>query len=78
MDTLKKIFPHAFKPTDVASLVITILLYIVFDVVAGAIIGLLSGLPIIGFLFSIVGSLVGIYATAGIVIAILVYCKVIK
>lgn len=78
METLKKIFPQAFKVGDVASLIVTILIYILFDVVAGAIIGLLSKLYIVGILFSILGTLVGIYATAGIVLAILVFCKVLK
>lgn len=80
MDTLKKLFPRAFKVSreDVASLIIAILIYVVFDIVAGAIIGLLAAIPIVGILFSILGSLVGIYATAGIVIAVLVFCKVLK
>lgn len=80
MDTLKKLFPRAFKVSreDVASLIIAILIYVVFDIVAGAIIGLLAAIPIVGILFSILGSLVGIYATAGIVIAALVFCKVLK
>lgn len=78
METLKKYFPQAFKAVDVASLIVAILIYIVFDVVAGAVIGLLSGIAVIGILFSILGTLVGIYATAGIVIAILVFCKVLK
>ncbi len=78
METLKKIFPQAFKAEDVASLIVAILIYILFNVVAGAIIGLLAKLPIVGFVFGVLGSLVGIYATAGIVIAVLVFCKILK
>lgn len=78
MDLLKKYFPRAFKVSDVASLIIAILIYIVFDVVAGAVIGLLAAIPVLGIIFSILGALVGIYATAGIVISVLVFCKVLK
>lgn len=80
MDTLKKFFPLSFrtKDGDVASLVINILLHIVGDIIAGAIIGLLSGLPFVGWLFSLVGSLVGLYFLAGIVISLLNYFKILK
>lgn len=41
-------------------------------------IGLLAKLPIIGVLFGLVGSLVGLYALVGIVLSILVFLKVLK
>ena len=80
MDILKKAWPHAFKlkENDVASLVITLLIYILVDIVCGFVIGLLVKIPIIGILFTLVGSLVGLYALAGIVLTILVYLKVLK
>ncbi|MBO5952840.1 MAG: hypothetical protein J6Q53_01735 [Oscillospiraceae bacterium] len=79
MDTLKKIFPLSFKNTDsVANLVIGILIYLVGDIIAGAIIGLLAKLPLIGIVFGLIGSLVGLYCLAGIVILVLVYLKVLK
>lgn len=80
MDTLKKIFPHAFKvkPEDVSSLVISILIYAVLGIAGGLVITLLSHLPIISIICGALGSLVDLYAIAGIVIAILVYAKVIK
>ena len=59
MDLLKKFFPISFKYTDtVANLIIGILIYVIGNVVAGAVIGLLAGLPLIGWLFSLAGSLV--------------------
>lgn len=87
METLKKIFPLSFKRTDtVANLIIGILIYVVAAIVAGALIALstlLTGwIPvlgaIIGWALGIVSSLFGIYVLAGIVIQILVFCKVIK
>lgn len=78
MDILKKVWPNAFKLTDVASLVITLLIYVLIDVVCGFIIGRLVNIPVIGILFTLVGSLVGLYALVGIILTILVYLKVLK
>lgn len=87
MKTLKQIFPLSFKRTDtVANLIIGILIYLVVGVLAGALIALstlLTGwIPvvggIIGWALGIVSSLIGLYVLAGIIIQILVFCKVIK
>lgn len=86
MDTLKKLFPQAFRVSDVASMVVAILIYIVVAIIGGLVIGLagvLTGwIPLIGALVGVlcraVGAVVDLYALAGIVIAILVYCKVLK
>ena len=79
MDMLKKFFPISFKYADtVANLVIGILIYLVGGAIAGAIIGWLSAIPLIGFVFSLVGSLLGIYSLAGIVIEVLLFVKVLK
>lgn len=79
MDTLQKLFPLSFKYADtVANLVIGILIYVVGGAIAGTLIGFLSAIPIIGLIFSLLGSLVGIYCLAGIVIQVLVFTKVLK
>ncbi len=78
MDMLKKFFPHAFKATEVQNFIISLIIYAVIDVVCGVVIGLLAKIPLIGILFSLLGSLIGLYATAGIVLSILVFVKVIK
>jgi len=78
MDTLKKFWPRAFKANDVGALIVTIIIYIVADVICGFVIGLLGALPLIGFLFSLVGSLIGIYFFVGIVLAVLNFLKVLK
>lgn len=79
MDLLKKVFPLSFKYVgDVAKLIIGILIYIVGNIVAGAVIGLLAKIPVLGFIFGLIGSLVGLYCLAGIVILLLVYFKVLK
>ena len=79
MDTLKKLFPLSFgAKKDIKALIINILIHVVADVVAGLVIGLLSSLPLIGWAFGLVGGLVGIYFTVGIVLSILDYLKVLK
>ena len=78
MDTLKTIFPFSFKAKDISSLVVILIAYLVIDIICGVIIGLLAKLPIIGILFALVGSVVGLYALVGIILAILYFVKVIE
>ena len=86
MDALKKIFPLSFKYTkDVPNLIIGILIQFVVGVLAGASIFIATKITgwlplvggLIGWALGVVGSLIGLYVLAGIVIQILVYCKVI-
>ena len=87
METLKKIFPLSFRWMDtVANLVIGIVVYLVVGVLAGALIALatvlVGWLPVLGGLvgwaLGVVGSLVGVYCFAGLVIHVLAYFKIIK
>lgn len=78
MDVLKKFFPHAFKAKDTTAFIVTLIIYLVISVVCGVVIGFLGKLPLIGILFTILGSLIGLYTFIGIVLAILVFVKVIK
>lgn len=81
MDLLKKLFPMSFACTgDVATLVKTVIIYFVADILvclAVSLIGLL-GIEIITVLVSAVSTVVGVYATAGIVFSFLVHFKVFK
>lgn len=78
MDMLKKFFPNAFKATETKPFVIALITYVLVDIVCGVVIGLLAKLPIVGIIFSLLGSLVGLYAFVGIVLSILVFVKVVK
>ncbi len=78
MDFLKRFFPYSFKANGLVAFIITLIIYAVIDVVCGFIIGLLSKIAIIGPIFGLLGSLVGLYALVGIVLAILVFLKVLK
>ena len=79
MDTLKKLFPISFKFADtVANLIIGILIYLVGGAVVGTVLGWLSIIPLVGIIFSLAASVVGIYCLAGIVIEALLFAKVLK
>lgn len=78
MDLLKKYFPWSFKASDGKALAIAILIYIVIGIVGGLIIGLLSWIPVIGWLLSIVGGLLDLYTLVGIILAVLFFAKVLK
>ena len=86
MDTLKKIFPLSFGASDVAGLVIKIIIYIVVAAIGGIVIGLaaavLALIPFVGgilaWLVGSIGSLVGLYSLIGIVLTCLDYFKILK
>ncbi len=81
MDLLRKFFPISFRcVNEVSNLVIGIIIYAVAGIVGGALIALtgLINLPLLGVILKLLGGLLDIYVTAGIVIAVLVYCNVIK
>ena len=78
LSSLRKYFPQAFASRDVRSLVITLITYAIFSFLAGIVLGLLSGIPILGIIFSVIGLMVELYCVAGIVLAILVFLKVVQ
>jgi len=79
MDLLKKLFPLSFKCADtVANLVIGILIYVVAGAGAGVLLGWLSLIPLVGLIFSLISTVLGIYCLAGIVIEVLLFAKVLK
>lgn len=80
MDTLKKFFPVSFKYTgSVKDLIIGIVIYLVVGLVVSLVLGLVGKiLPFLGILLGLVGGVVDLYCTVGIVIQVLVFAKVLK
>lgn len=78
MDIVRRFFPFSTRATDVIGLIITIIIYALIPVVLGIISALLGGIPIIGWLINIIMSVIDLYCFIGIVLAILIFCKVIK
>ncbi len=81
MDFLKKLYPLSFrKSTEVSDLVKRIIIYVVIAILTGVAISLigLAGIAVLNVILGLVGTLVEIYCTGGVVVAILVHCNVIK
>ncbi|MBP3378094.1 MAG: hypothetical protein J6L96_05040 [Clostridia bacterium] len=80
IDYLKMIWPTPFKvqEKDVVSLVMQLVIFLVVCTVGGLLIGLLAGLPVVGFIFVILGSLLDIYGLVGIILAVLKFLGMVK
>ena len=79
MDMLKKLFPLAFGvKKDIVALVINILIHIVVDAVLGIVVSLLAGLPLVGFVFGLIGSVLGLYFLVSLILSILHFLKIVK
>ena len=78
MDMIKKLFPQAMQANDIKGLLIAILIYAVVNFVGGLVLGLLDAIPLVGFVFGIGGWVLSIYCAVGIVVAILVFFKIVK
>ena len=79
MDLLKKFWPTPFKikKGNLASFLIQLIIFLVIVAVFGWLVGLLAHLPVVGLIFGLVGSLVGIYNIVGVVLCILRFIGVI-
>ena len=80
MDFVKKYWPMPFKVKsgDVNSFLKVLIVFFVACLVVGALIGVLAKLPIIGIIFSIVGSLVEIYSIVGAALCVLKFIGTVK
>lgn len=80
MDLLKKIFPVSFNFTDsVVNLVTGIILYVVTGLVVSLVLGLIGKLlAFLGIILGLVGGIVDLYCTVGLVLLLLSYFKVLK
>ena len=78
LNALKPYFPHAFKANSVKALIIGLLVYAVIAFVVGLVASLLGWIPVVGWLLRIVAWLVDIYAIVGVILAILVFLKVVQ
>ena len=76
MEVLKRYFPFSFKEkSDLRGLLINVLLYLAAAAIIGVFIGIFSGVPVINWIFGIIGALVEIYVVSGILLSVLDYAK---
>lgn len=79
MDTLKKLFPLSFREKkEVKDFIIVLVIYAVISIVCEIVFWLLGKIPLVGFLFGLVGWVVGLYIIGGVVLTILHFTGVIK
>ena len=79
MEQLKKYFPLSFGLEDIKKLVIAVVIYLVIDLLCGVACKILSIIPLQGGIAAwVLGTLVGIYTTLGIVLAVVSFLRVIK
>lgn len=76
MEMLKRYFPFSFKEkNEIKGLAVNVLVYLVAALAVGLVIGLFSGVPVINWIFGIVGILAEIYALCGIVLSVVDYME---
>lgn len=79
MQLLKTIFPFSFGVKDVVDLIIKIVIYILVGVVATLICWVIGLIPFIGGILAwLLGTVIDLYVLVGIVVAVLVFCKILE
>ena len=74
MNKAKKFFPLSFRGASLKDMLINILIYMAINVVvSGWVLGLLSGIPLIGGVFTLAAWIISFYTFAGIIFAVLNY-----
>jgi len=80
MDILKKFFPISFKLADsVKNLIIGIVIYLLAGLVVSIALSMVGKiLPFLGLILGLVGGVIDLYCTVGIVLEVLVFAKILK
>lgn len=74
---MRDLFPVSANVFDLKSLLVSILIYIVASMVAGFVFSLVTWLPLVGRIMRFASQLIDLYCLAGIVVAIMIYFKLI-
>lgn len=79
MQFLRSLWPTPFKikKGDVVSLIVQLVIFLVVCTVVGWLIGILAGIPILGIIFTLLGSLMEIYSLVGIVLCVLKFLGIV-
>ena len=78
MNLLKSLFPVSCGANSVKGLIIAIIIYVVVNLVGGFVLGLLGAFPLIGFVFDFVGKIIWAYCALGVIVALLIFFKIVK
>lgn len=79
MQFLRSLWPTPFKikKGDVVSLIVQLVIFLVVCAVVVWLIGILAGIPILGIIFALLGSLMEIYSLVGIVLCVLKFLGIV-
>lgn len=77
MEKLYSFFPfsNSVQPGDIKSLLLSIVIYVVADIVVGILSSILGKIPLINILTGIAAALVGLYLLVGVVLSIIKFFK---
>lgn len=78
MQFLRKFWPTPFRiqKGNVVSLILQLVIFLVVCAVVGWLISILAGIPVFGFLFSLLGGLMELYGFVGIILCVLKFLGV--
>ena len=76
MEALRRYFPFSFREKkEIKELIINILVYLAAAAVIGLFIGLFAKIPVMNWIFGILGTVAEIYTASGIAISVFDYVK---
>lgn len=78
MDLVKKLFPVSMRAKDTNGLIVSILMYAIVFVALFLINKLVSIIPFVRWVVGILSGVVELYCVIGIIIAVLVFLKIVK
>ncbi|MBR5536798.1 MAG: hypothetical protein IKU58_02730 [Clostridia bacterium] len=78
MSKMKQLWPRSFEADSVKGVLVALAFYVILNIIVGFVVGLLEGLPILGFAFKIFKAILLLYVFTGISLAVLNYFGIVK
>ena len=74
---MRDFFPISAKATSGKALAVSIIIYLVISLLAGALLNLFHFIPLVGAVLKIISQFIDFYCMGGIVVSILIFCKIV-
>ena len=78
MHLVQKYFPYSFIADNLRGLITSISIYVIANFAGGFVFGILSLLPLVGFIAAFAGWLLGVYCAAGAILSFLIFFHVLN
>lgn len=78
MKKLKQLWPRSFEADSVKGVLVALAFYVILNIIVGFVVGLLEGLPVLGFAFKVFKGILILYVFTGISLAVLNYFGIVK